>query len=409
MLSISSRVAASQRNRLAAASLSSRSLIWPGATSSWNQTSIQLPHSQPHFIQNRNYIFLPSTIDDMMKLIKSESTERGRIVVKLSTRWHDQLGAVLDRYEKMLRHTSSTLLSNMKSSHVSQTPTSISSTKTITKYKSLKSWGMSRLLNHYNAKKRVFARKRKTFRRMNSVEVKVFREQYYNQKKLSLYRGLNRLRTRVEKKREEVRDWLLNSSRNEAVDNVTSSESLKPTNVLSGAKATWKSLILTEPSKQTWFDAEGYPLTSREETGRFVNPWLSQSTNGANGLKKFLRWKTEKLMKKLGLDVGQDESLSSSHAVDENNKNSIYRHGTQPYSATALFTDGAAAQTIKLAWLGHATTLVSLPGNFTILTDPHFSNYAGPMKRNDPPPVSVLELPEIDCVLISHDHMDHCE
>jgi hypothetical protein len=324
-------------------------------------------------------------------------------MVKLSTRWHDQLGTVLDRYDKLLRRTSSQIISNVKSPLVTQ-PGATSKT-TLSKYKSLKSWGMSRLMTHYNAKKRVFARRDKTFkslRRMNATEAKLYREQYYNSKKVRLSQALNRLRLRVDRKREEVREWLLNGSRIKAI---AASDYDKTT---TGGTAKWKSLTLTEPAKQSWFDAEGYPLTSREETGRFVNPWQSQSTNGENGLKKFLQWKAEKIMKKLGLDGSEDASSTLNHGADEWNQKPIYRQDTWPYIATAPFAT-AAEDTIKLAWLGHATTLVKFPGDFTILTDPHFSSYAGPMKRNDPPPVSVPELPEIDCVLISHDHMDHCE
>lgn len=329
-------------------------------------------------------------------------------MVKLSTRWHDQLAAVLDRYDKLLRRTSSHVMSNVESQSAN---TSTAPSKTLTRYRSLKSWGLSRLLTHYNAKKRVFARRRKTFkslRRMNASEAKLYREQYYNTRKTRLRQGLMRLRLRVERKREQVREWLMNAGRSKQLESLATADGNKSSRN-DAAKATWKSLTLTEPSQQSWFDEEGYPLTSREETGRFVNPWQSQSTNGENGLRKFLRWKKEKIMKKLGWDVGQEDSLASSNAINsESNEKSIYREGTWPYIASAPFA-AAPEQTIKLAWLGHATTLVSMPGNFTILTDPHFSNYAGPMKRNDPPPISVVELPDIDCVMISHDHMDHRE
>lgn len=328
-------------------------------------------------------------------------------MVKLSTRWHDQLGAVLDRYEKLLKQTSAKVLSNVKSTQTTLKSTQGTTTsRTISRYKTLKSWGMNRLMTHYNAKKRVFAKRRKAFkvfRRMNAIDAKVYREQYYNQKRLRLHQVLNRLRARVERKREAVRDWLLNAER-QKLTAANSNES----HGSNGSKETWKSLTLVEPSKQSWFDAQGYPLTSREETGRFVNPWLSQSTNGENGLRKFLRWKTESLMKRLGFDVGREESICSPQHESIGHVTPIYRQETLPYSAAAL-NNSSADQTIKLAWLGHATTLVSFPGDFTILTDPHFSNYAGPMKRNDPPPISVMELPAIDCVLISHDHMDHCK
>jgi len=72
---------------------------------------------------------------------------------------------------------------------------------------------------------------------------------------------------------------------------------------------------------------------------------------------------------------------------------------------------------IRLTWLGHATTLVQMPSTdserrlLTILTDPIFSDrcfmvqFAGP-KRFRPPPLKVAELPVIDVVLISHSHYD---
>ena len=204
------------------------------------------------------------------------------------------------------------------------------------------------------------------------------------------------MRAKIERKRLAIRDWLINGrNTNLAITNGDQ------TNCADGASARWKSLTLTEPSQQSWFDEEGYPLTSREDTGRFVNPWGSQSTNGENGFINFIRWKTEGLF---GRSV-------STQPVQDNNRvpKSIYREGTSPYTRAKHFTDSVAEQTIKLAWLGHATTLIHFPGNFTILTDPHFSNYAGPMKRNDPPPMSVSDLPSIDCVMISHDHMDHCK
>jgi len=387
MLSVSARVAAAQRTY-------SRLMISPPVAISkpfWKGASLPLKQA------TRSYIFLPSNIDDVLKLIKSQSSERARIMVKLSSRWQDQLGTALDRYDKLLRQTSSNLLYNMKSTQAVQSPTG--SSKTMTKYKSLKTWGMNRLVTHYNARKRVFASRRKAFRRykiMNGSDKAIYREQFYNQKKMRLHQGLTQLRAKIERKRLAIRDWLINGrNTNLAITNGDQ------TNCADGASARWKSLTLTEPSQQSWFDEEGYPLTSREDTGRFVNPWGSQSTNGENGFINFIRWKTEGLF---GRSV-------STQPVQDNNRvpKSIYREGTSPYTRAKHFTDSVAEQTIKLAWLGHATTLIHFPGNFTILTDPHFSNYAGPMKRNDPPPMSVSDLPSIDCVMISHDHMDHCE
>jgi L-ascorbate metabolism protein UlaG (beta-lactamase superfamily) len=65
---------------------------------------------------------------------------------------------------------------------------------------------------------------------------------------------------------------------------------------------------------------------------------------------------------------------------------------------------------ITLTWIGHATVLLQMGGK-SILTDPHFSERASPVqwagpKRVVPPGVALNDLPQIDYVIISHDHYD---
>ena len=67
----------------------------------------------------------------------------------------------------------------------------------------------------------------------------------------------------------------------------------------------------------------------------------------------------------------------------------------------------------SVIWVGQSTALLN-HNNVTVLTDPHFGNRASPFsfagpKRLTPPPFSVSDLPEIDMVLISHNHYDHLD
>jgi L-ascorbate metabolism protein UlaG (beta-lactamase superfamily) len=72
--------------------------------------------------------------------------------------------------------------------------------------------------------------------------------------------------------------------------------------------------------------------------------------------------------------------------------------------------DGARA---VVTFIGHSTFLIQTPAA-TILTDPMFSNRAGPMNLLGPrrvrqPAVSLDRLPPISVVLLSHNHYDHCD
>lgn len=68
---------------------------------------------------------------------------------------------------------------------------------------------------------------------------------------------------------------------------------------------------------------------------------------------------------------------------------------------------------LNYTWFGHSTVLIKIDGKI-ILTDPVFSKAASPVPfinksfdYNDE--YSVTDLPDIDIVLISHDHYDHLD
>lgn len=73
-------------------------------------------------------------------------------------------------------------------------------------------------------------------------------------------------------------------------------------------------------------------------------------------------------------------------------------------------TDSVAG--VKIIWLGHSTVYAEIDG-LTILIDPIFDvevrTLIGHSLRFHPPPIARDNLPQIDAVIISHDHHDHLE
>ncbi len=64
---------------------------------------------------------------------------------------------------------------------------------------------------------------------------------------------------------------------------------------------------------------------------------------------------------------------------------------------------------LNATWMGHSSVMLNVDGH-RILLDPVFEekiSVFGPTRFNGAVPLSVEQLPEIDTVLISHDHYDH--
>lgn len=73
----------------------------------------------------------------------------------------------------------------------------------------------------------------------------------------------------------------------------------------------------------------------------------------------------------------------------------------------------AAAGALAVTWYGHASALVEIDG-YRVLTDPVWSERVSPSRlvgpsRIHPVPVDLVDLPEVDAVVISHDHYDHLD
>jgi L-ascorbate metabolism protein UlaG (beta-lactamase superfamily) len=72
-----------------------------------------------------------------------------------------------------------------------------------------------------------------------------------------------------------------------------------------------------------------------------------------------------------------------------------------------------ASSDIRLTMIGHVTVLIQTAG-LNIVTDPVWSNFAGPLpfagpRRVRAPGIAMADLPPIDIVLVSHSHYDHLD
>lgn len=68
---------------------------------------------------------------------------------------------------------------------------------------------------------------------------------------------------------------------------------------------------------------------------------------------------------------------------------------------------------LTITWFGHSTSLLQIHG-MTVLIDPVLSEYSSPVgfigaKRMAEVPMPAEDIPEIDVLLISHDHYDHLD
>ncbi len=64
---------------------------------------------------------------------------------------------------------------------------------------------------------------------------------------------------------------------------------------------------------------------------------------------------------------------------------------------------------LNVTWLGHSSLMINIDG-YKILTDPVFEkriSVLGPTRFNGDVPLDIQQIPQIDVVIISHDHYDH--
>ena len=90
-----------------------------------------------------------------------------------------------------------------------------------------------------------------------------------------------------------------------------------------------------------------------------------------------------------------------------------------PSSPVPVVSDGGALlrtpalSGLRITWFGHSSVLLEIDG-IKALVDPLWSDRASPVtwagpKRWYPAPIALNDLPEVDAIVISHDHYDHLD
>jgi N-acyl-phosphatidylethanolamine-hydrolysing phospholipase D len=132
------------------------------------------------------------------------------------------------------------------------------------------------------------------------------------------------------------------------------------------------------------------PLSHHLPKGGFRNPWPGEQVRGFRDL---IRWR---------LGDRRRHDLVPTPAFD-----------SLPRVAPSVVTPRAARGYRSATWIGHSTVLLQI-GPLNVLTDPIWSERASPLqwigpRRFTSPGLAFDALPDIDLVLISHNHYDHLD
>ena len=82
-----------------------------------------------------------------------------------------------------------------------------------------------------------------------------------------------------------------------------------------------------------------------------------------------------------------------------------------PFRTDATVYEVVPASGLRVTWMGHSSTLLEIDG-MRVLLDPVWDERASPLrwagpKRFFPAPLKLKDMPELDVVIVSHDHYDH--
>ena len=75
-------------------------------------------------------------------------------------------------------------------------------------------------------------------------------------------------------------------------------------------------------------------------------------------------------------------------------------------TATAPVLEPPGAGHVRVTWIGHASFFLQF-ADHSVIVDPNWASWHGPVKRQRQPGLRLEEVPEVDLVLVTHAHFDH--
>lgn len=353
-----------------------------------------------HILQQRNYIFFPSSLADLFQtLLKvcpplndyfaSNYYRRG---MKMKIKLRDKKTVLANKMHHRFKNTRDKLL--LKRAKI--IPSAL--LRDIQILKEAPTFHEKRLTGKILMKQQ-----------MKDMWLRVIKKRDRNKLKMMRYRS--KITTTVSALQQKQKNRYLKLKDEMKIRKANLIESTKE-------RLKWenKIVVIDEPTRKDWFDCNGYPLTSKHWlTGRFVNPWNSESSDGQKSLYEIWRWRFQRLWK----NINTSEFISSLPTSKGRSSSTMKTNIDTVKSILSTNATDHENDQIRMVWAGHSTCLVSMHG-FTFLTDPVFSERIGPLgfanlgiQRSAPPSFSISDLaacsPSIDAVLISHDHYDHLD
>ena len=138
--------------------------------------------------------------------------------------------------------------------------------------------------------------------------------------------------------------------------------------------------------------------------GRWINPFHEWEDRNTADIFAYLKWQ---VTRKNRNGVPVENLLKITLPVEIPDFNLLFKNC---YNSNAELH--AEERVFTVTWMGQSTLFVQIDG-YNILTDPMFSSrtmgeWFG-AKRLRPVPCSLIDLPPVDIVLVSHNHYDHLD